>query len=205
MLSGTPTQLHQGQRTQPDWLFNFVKAPQTGEIRPWLHVRMPTFGLTDGDANVIVKYFATEGRAQFPYQSAKIDTSPEHAAAGKQLFEQLKCALCHIVEGKALGKPLAEIPEEDLPRLAPNLSLAHQRLQRDWLVNKWLVEPLAQMPGTRMPQFEYGATIAPNVLGGDGRKQIEALVDYVLTLGVHEQTAQAAPTPPMTAAPQAQP
>jgi cytochrome c2 len=191
MLSGTPTQLHQGQRTQPDWLFGFVKAPQTGEIRPWLHVRMPTFGLTDGEANVIVKYFATEGRAQFPYQSAKIDTSPEHLAAGKQLFEQLKCALCHIVEGKALGKPLSEIPEEDLPRLAPNLSLAHQRLQRDWLVNKWLVEPLAQMPGTRMPQFEYGTAVAPNVLGGDGRKQIEALVDYVLTLGVHEQTARA--------------
>ena len=193
MLIGLPTQLHQGQRTQPDWLFGFLKAPQTGEIRPWLHVRMPTFGLSDGDANVIVKYFAEEGRAQFPYQSAKIDTSPEHLAAGKQLFEQLKCALCHIVEGKALGKPLAEIPEEDLPRLAPNLSLAHQRLQRDWLVNKWLVEPLAQMPGTRMPQFEYGTAIAPNVLGGDGRKQIEALVDYVLTLGTHEQVAEAVP------------
>ena len=76
MLSGLPTQLHQGQRTQPDWLFSFIKAPQTGEIRPWLHVRMPTFGLTDGEANTVVKYFAMEGRAQFPYQSPKIDTSP---------------------------------------------------------------------------------------------------------------------------------
>jgi hypothetical protein len=34
-----------------------------------------------------------------------------------------------------------------------------------------------------MPQFEYGATIAPHVLGGDGQKQREALVDYVLSLG----------------------
>ncbi len=195
MLIGTPTQLHQGQRTQPDWLFNFIKSPQTGEIRPWLHVRMPTFGLTDGEANVLVKYFAEEGRAQFPYQTPKIDMSPEHLEAGKQLFTQLKCALCHIVEGKALGKPLAEIPEEDLPRLAPNLSLAHARLQRDWLVNKWLVEPLSQMPGTRMPQFEYGTAIAPKILGGDGHKQIEALVDYVLTLGANEQTAQATPAP----------
>jgi mono/diheme cytochrome c family protein len=129
-------------------------------------------------------------------------------AAGKQLFEQLKCALCHIVDGKALGKPLAEIPEEDLPRLAPNLSQAHLRLQRDWLVNKWLVEPLAQQPGTRMPQFEYGTAIAPNILGGDGRKQIEALVDYVLTLGTHEEVAQVAPAPAPVAAPaqpQAQP
>jgi len=202
MLSGLPTQLHQGQRTQPDWLFGFLKAPQTGKIRPWLHVRMPTFGLTDGEANVVVKYFATEGRAQFPYQSAKVDTSPEHLAAGKQLFEQLKCALCHIVNGKALGKPLSEIAEEDLPRLAPNLSQAHERLQRDWLVNKWLVNPLSQQPGTRMPQFDYGTAVAPNVLGGDGHKQIEALVDYVMTLGTHEEVAQVAPAaPPSPAAP----
>jgi cytochrome c551/c552 len=204
MLIGTPTQVHEGQRVQPDWLFGFIKAPQTGEIRPWLHVRMPTFALSDGEANIMVKYFAMEGRSQFPYQTPKVDTSPEHLAAGKQLFEQLKCALCHIVNGKALGKPLAEIADEDLPRLAPNLSLAHERLQRDWLVNKWLVEPLSQMPGTRMPQFEYGTAVAPNVLGGDGRKQIEALVDYVLTLGApHEQTAEAAPAPapPQSAAP----
>jgi mono/diheme cytochrome c family protein len=204
LLSGTPTQLHQGQRTQPDWLFQFIKAPQTGQIRPWLHVRMPTFGLTDGEANVLVKYFALQGEAQFPYQSPKVDMTPEHLAAGKQLFVQLKCALCHIVEGKALGKPLAEIPEEDLPRLAPNLSQARLRLQRDWLVNKWLVEPLAQQPGTRMPQFEYGTAIAPNILGGDGRKQIEALVDYVLTLGTPEEVAQAA-TAPAPTQPQAQP
>jgi hypothetical protein len=77
--------------------------------------------------------------------------------------------------------------------LAPNLSLAHKRLQRDWLINRWLPEPLAQVPGTRMPQFEYGTTIAPNILGGDGQKQREALVDYVLTLGAREEAAQAAP------------
>ncbi len=191
MLSGTPVQLHEGQRVQPDWMFKFLKAPQTGQIRPWLHVRMPTFDLSDGEANVLVKYFAAEGRTQFPYQTSKSDLSPEHLAAGKQLFTQLKCAQCHIVNGIALGKPLAEIPEEDRPRLAPNLSMAHDRLQRDWLVNKWLPDPLSQYPGTRMPQFEYG-TVAPSVLGGDGRKQVEALVDYVLSLGAPQQPPQTA-------------
>jgi cbb3-type cytochrome oxidase cytochrome c subunit/cytochrome c551/c552 len=195
MLSGTPAQLRQGQRTRPDWLFQFLKEPKTGEIRPWLHVRMPTFGLSDAEANILVKYFALEGRTQFPYVTPKVDASPEHVTAGKQLFDQLKCALCHLVEGKALGKPLAEIPEEDLPRLAPDLTLAHKRLQRDWLIEKWLPEPLAQVPGTRMPQFEYGPGLAPNILGGDGRKQREALVDYVLSLGAPaEQTAAAQPS-----------
>jgi hypothetical protein len=62
------------------------------------------------------------------------------------------------------------------------------------------------MPGTRMPQFEYGTAIAPNILGGDGHKQIEALVDYVLTLGANEQTAQATPPPaPAASAPAAAP
>ena len=193
---------------QPDWLFGFLKAPQTGEIRPWLKVRMPTFGFSDSEANVVVNYFAKEGRTQFPYQTSKAIATPEHLAAGKQLFEQLKCALCHIVEGKALGKPLAEIPEEDLPRLAPNLSLARARLQRDWLLNKWLPDPLSQYPGTRMPQFEYGPNLAPNVLGGDGQKQTEALVDYVLSLGAAPQPmAQAAPeqVPPPAPAPVKQP
>ena len=196
MISGTPTQLRQGQRTQPDWLFHFLKAPQTGQVRPWLKARMPTFGLSDAEANLLVKYFAYEGRAQFPYVTPQYNSDPVHLAAGHQLFDQLKCALCHIVEGKALGKPLAEIPAEDLPRLAPNLSLAAKRLQRDWLINRWLPEPLAQVPGTRMPQFEYGATIAPHVLGGDGKKQREALVDYMLSLGA------AADRPPVNAGPQ---
>jgi mono/diheme cytochrome c family protein len=206
-ISGAAGQLRQGQRTQPDWLFHFLKGPQTGQIRPWLDVRMPTFGLSDAEANVLVRYFALEGRTQFPYQSPQINTDPDHLAAGKQLFTQLKCALCHIVEGKALGKPLAEIPAEDLPRLAPNLSLAHSRLQRDFLVNRWLPDPLSQVPGTRMPQFEYGPGLAPNILGGDGRKQVEALVDYVLSLGAPIAPA-APPAPPATetaAAPATQP
>lgn len=188
MISGTPTQLRQGQRTNPDWLFHFLKAPPTGEVRPWLKVRMPTFGFSDGDANTLVRYFAYEGKVPFPYQTPKHIATPEELAVGKRLFEGLTCAKCHIVDGKALGKPLAEIPEEDLGQLAPNLTLAHSRLQRDWLVNKWLVDPLSQQPGTRMPQFDYGTALPakilpPDVLGGDARKRIEALVDYVLSLG----------------------
>jgi mono/diheme cytochrome c family protein len=194
MVSGTPTQLQQGQRTQPAWLFNFLKTPPTGEVRPWLKARMPTFGFGDGEANVLVRYFALSGNAQFPYQTPHVQPTPEQMGIGKKLFEGLTCAKCHIVDGKALGKPLAEIPEEDLGQLAPNLSLAHSRLQRDWLVSKWLPDPLAQQPGTRMPQFDYGPALPakilpPEVLNGDARQRIEALIDYVLSLGAPVNTA----------------
>jgi cytochrome c2 len=193
MVSGTPTQLQQGQRTQPAWLFSFLKAPATGLVRPWLKARMPTFGFSDSEANVLVRYFALAGHAQFPYQSPRVQPTLEQMAIGQKLFEGLTCVKCHIVEGKALGKPLAEIPEEDLGQLAPNLTLAHDRLQRDWLVNKWLPDPLSQQPGTRMPQFDYGTTLparilAPEVLDGDARKRIEALVDYILSLGAPVNT-----------------
>ncbi len=189
MVSGTPTQLQQGQRTQPDWLFAFLKAPTTGLIRPWLKARMPTFGLSDSEANVLVRYFALAGHAQFPYQSPHVQPTAGQLAIGKQMFDGLQCAKCHIVEGKAKGKPLAEIPEDELADLAPPLNLAHARLQRDWLVNKWLPDPLSQQPGTRMPQFDYGPALpakilAPDAFGGDPKKRIEALVDYVLSLDV---------------------
>ena len=36
----------EGAKVQPDWLYAFIQAPIT--IRPWLNVRMPTFGLDDG-------------------------------------------------------------------------------------------------------------------------------------------------------------
>jgi len=188
IISGTPTQLQQGQRTNPDWLFAFVKSPTTGLIRPWLKARMPTFGLSDGEANVLVRYFALGGRTQFPYRSPQVTPPPEELAIGKKMFDGLQCAKCHIVEGIAKGKPLSEIPEEELADLAPPLNLAHARLQRDWLVNKWLPDPLSQQPGTRMPQFDYGPNlpakiIPPDALGGDPHKRIEALVDYVLSLG----------------------
>jgi mono/diheme cytochrome c family protein len=197
MLSGTPTQLRQGQRTQPDWLFDFLKSPQTGEIRPWLKARMPTFALSDAEANVLVRYFALEGRTRFPYQSPQVTASADELAVGKQLFDKAKCGLCHIVEGRARGgKLLSEIPEDDLPNLAPSLNLAHSRLQRDWLINKWLADPASQVPGTRMPAFfAEGAVIDPKVLGGDSRKQIEAIVVYVLSLGAPSQQTASAGTP----------
>jgi hypothetical protein len=42
---GPPMLTPEGARVQPDWLYAFLARPIT--IRPWLDVRMPTFGLDD--------------------------------------------------------------------------------------------------------------------------------------------------------------
>ena len=68
----------------------------------------------------------------------------------------------------------------------------------------WLSNPQALMPGTKMPQFYNLEDDVPDgpedVLGGDERKQIQALRDYVLTL---HKTVEQSP-PPAVAAQSAQ-
>jgi hypothetical protein len=66
--------------------------------------------------------------------------------------------------------------------LAPNLTIAHERLRPEWVLN-WLVDPQRIVPGTRMPTFFPDGPDRPspigNVLGGNVREQIEAIRDHV--------------------------
>ena len=63
--------------------------------------------------------------------------------------------------------------------LAPDLTLAKKRLKPDWVV-EWIKNPEALQPGTLMPGFfPEGQSPAPDILGGDSSKQIEAIRDYL--------------------------
>jgi cbb3-type cytochrome oxidase cytochrome c subunit len=64
---------------------------------------------------------------------------------------------------------------------APDLALAHARLNPDW-VERWITDPQKIMPGTKMPSFYPGGP--PDVLGGSDEAQIRALRDYVISLGL---------------------
>jgi hypothetical protein len=63
---------------------------------------------------------------------------------------------------------------------APDLALARQRLNPDWIIN-WLKDPQKLQPGTKMPSFFPGGP--DDILGGKDDRQIEALRDYIMTLG----------------------
>ena len=65
----------EGAKVQSDWLFSFLKAPKTGQIRPWLEVHMPTFGFTDQELNDLTRYFASLDRAQYPFLVAGYATT----------------------------------------------------------------------------------------------------------------------------------
>lgn len=164
-----PALYSEGEKVQADWLFSFLKAP--GHIRPWLHVRMPLFRLTDEEANTLVQFFLASA------QRGPFDTQPDvqvNHVEGESLFNTYRCALCHVLGGVVPeGKTSAE--------LAPDLTMASSRLRAEWVL-KWLDNPQAYQPGTRMPDFFPEAAL-PTVLNGDAELQKAAIRNYIFSLG----------------------
>ncbi|MEO6323056.1 MAG: c-type cytochrome, partial [Thermoanaerobaculia bacterium] len=138
----------EGAKVQSDWLFAFVNAPKTGEIRPWLKVRMPTFQFSDEQLNTLTHYFASLEKARYPFENNVTELDAKSRAAGASSFEAMKCFQCHPSSPEGFQKALQEGKQP--ADLAPILSAAHNRLRYDW-INDWIKRPEEWMPGTRMP------------------------------------------------------
>jgi mono/diheme cytochrome c family protein len=211
----------EGAKVQSDWLFAFLKSPKTGQIRPWLEVHMPTFGFTDQELNDLTRYFAFLDRASYPFLTAEHAAEPARWAAGKKVFELLRCKQCHPRSEQEMNAPGV-----DRASLAPNLQMAARRLRHDW-INDWIRRPDEWMPGTRMPtnfpKSESGQRTSPlaalvdapafakdltefsQLLGGDEQAKkflgdpdevTKALRDYVWSIGLNGGTGPAGTAPP---------
>ena len=170
----------EGSKVQADWLFGFLKQPVP--IRPWLKLRMPTFSFSDTEATTLVHYFGAVDNVQVPFVHVNETQIPiESIAAAQKLVspDDFNCFSCHQQGDKK--------PEGPPEGWAPDLSLAHDRLNPDWIV-RWLRDPQKVQPGAKMPSFfEVGEngkiTGGPDdVLDGDGERQIQALRDYLMVL-----------------------
>jgi mono/diheme cytochrome c family protein len=210
----------EGAKVQSNWLFSFLKAPKTGEIRPWLEVHMPTFGFTDKELNDLTRYFAFLDRATYPFLTPEYATEAARWAAGKKVFELLRCKQCHPRSEQEMNAPGV-----DRASLAPNLQMASRRLRHDW-INDWIRRPDEWMPGTRMPtnfpKAESGQRTSPlgalvdapafardrtefaHLLGGDEQAKTflndpdavtRALRDYVWSIGSNGGTAPGGTAP----------
>jgi len=138
-------------------------------------LRMPTFGLTDEETNLLVAYFNGLSKVEIPYVYFDDRKVPkEHLDAARTLFSRdyFNCLSCH-----QQGEKKPEGPPEGW---APDLTLARNRLNPNWII-KWLQDPQKVQPGTKMPSFFPGGP--DNVLGGKDERQIEALRDYIMSLG----------------------
>ena len=132
----------EGAKVQPDWLYAFLRGPIT--IRPWLEVRMPTFGLDDPHWNDVLDYFAAVSDSVGPFRTHEAVTDAAELRPGEELFEQLQCQSCHVTDTIPEGRALAD--------LAPDLRMAPERLQPAWVLD-WLSDPQVIQPGTTMPTF----------------------------------------------------
>jgi len=163
----------EGDKVQSNWLFGFLKAPVP--IRPWLEVRMPTFGFSDDHANQLINFFNGLSLVDVPYAYIDEKKIPaEYIEAAKILTSKdyFNCFSCHMQGAKT--------PEGPKEGWAPDLTLARQRLNPNWIL-KWLKDPQKVQPGTKMPSFYPGGP--DNVLGGKEDLQIEALRDYLMSIG----------------------
>jgi len=169
---GPPMLTPEGARVQSDWLYAFLRGPIS--IRPWLNVRMPTFGLDDASLNGIIGYFGAVSNTIGPFQTHEMKAANTAGdAGGKALFELLKCQQCHV---------LGAIPKDQpTSNLAPDLRMSSERLNPDWILS-WLKNPAVILPGTRMPSFwpDYPKSFYPQ-MGGDAETQIRAIRDHLMT------------------------
>jgi len=165
----------EGFKVQPEWLFAFLQGPTS--IRPWLKIRMPTFHFNNGEDDSIVNYFTALSDVNVLYMF--IDTNliaPAELAAGAKLMtkDYFNCFSCHQQGDKK--------PEGPPSGWSPDLALAYQRLNPEWIL-KWIANPSALQPGTKMPSYYPGGP--DDILGGNQDKQIHALLDYIFWFGTH--------------------
>ncbi len=179
---GPPRLTPEGVRVQPDWLYAFLRGPI--QIRPWIDVRMPTFGLDDQNLNGVIHYFQAVSNNLEQFRT--YDVAAADDPAGKALFEKLQCQKCHVLGAIPKDQPTAN--------LAPDLRMVHERLNPDWLL-PWLKNPASFLPGTRMTQFwpDYPKSPYPE-MGGDADKQMRAII-------AHLESLRGGPSPKKGAAP----
>ena len=176
MLYNEKSKIGEGARVHTPWLHAFLEDPSR-PIRPWLEIRMPSFEFTEEQLNDITRYFAAQDKVAYPYEPQP-ESDPVMVAHGRDLFGKWQCVKCHVVAGKL---PAGQEPAN----MAPDLAEVPQRLRPEWLT-KWLASPSSIIPGTRMPAnfpVDPKQNAYPDILGGDQKKQIEAVRAYLLTLG----------------------
>src|SRR5262249_37982684 len=80
--AGSPPPLfREGEKVQPNWLFEFLRHPQP--IRPMARLRMPRFNMSDDEAMALVNYFAADAKRTNPgigltYPYAQVPQQQEH-------------------------------------------------------------------------------------------------------------------------------
>jgi hypothetical protein len=101
----------EGKKLQPEWFFDFIMKPM--RLRPWLDVRMPTFGLSDEEASAVVSYFgALDGYELGPVVLETRQEAQTALVAHREQPEQyFDCYSCHPRAGRSAAEKLLRQPQ----------------------------------------------------------------------------------------------
>jgi mono/diheme cytochrome c family protein len=178
-----------GAKLNPDYLRKVLTAG--AHDRPYMRTRMPGFG-PDNAGRLAKALEAADTLAPVPRVSFTQSLARVKAHARRMVgavppdlggADSLGCIKCHTFNGhKAEGVQ------------GIDLTLMPKRVRRDWF-HRYVVDPQKFRPGTRMPSsWPGGQSFLTDTLGGDTRKQIEAIWVYLsdgpraqLPLGMRKQ------------------
>jgi cytochrome c2 len=163
----------EGSRVQESWLHQFLQGPF--KIRPLVKMRMPSYGFSDGEISTATNYFLGMHKRQLMLTSYEYPLNAPLVPHGKELFDKLKCLSCHYINAS-----------EESKAKAPNLTNVKKRIRPEWL-DVWLSRPDSIMPGTPMTSFWISggkqAAADPAILGGNAKMQIQAVKEYLHSIG----------------------
>lgn len=199
----------QGRKTQPLWLFRFLKNPPfevipgvagSDKIRPWFSIRMPTFHFTDEEARALVRYFSALSRMPADFETGEPDSLEGPESAYKEP-KRLELSNPDDREKKYTADAKNRLEETRFmfqeyqckschstqtkpDNAAPDFRHARNGRLRDTWIMDWLWGPLKLQPGTAMPVFFVDSRGNPRpqdtqFFGGIPDEQIRALRDFV--------------------------
>ncbi len=189
-----PSLLGEGARVDPDWLAGFLKNPALSStdvhrngVRPYLEVRMPTFDLSEGEIQALVRFFQSASKQPLPYLKPRREPlTDRELTMARELFTSraAPCLRCH-----ATGDPVG-----DAAKTAPNFAMVSTRLKPDW-TQRWIVHPEIIRPGTAMPsglfrwegdRWVFALADLPSFRGYD-KDHSELVVRYMFQYTPEEQ------------------
>ncbi len=149
-----------GAKLKPKWLETVLG--DGAKVRPYMATRMPVFG-SQNVGHLPALLAAVDRKTPLP---AEPTATARDAKYGRKLVgnEGLSCVACHTFSTfGSMGIP------------ALGLERMHERLEWDWF-RRYLPDPAALRPGTRMPSFwPDGHAVNTDILGGQTDAQIQAI------------------------------
>ena len=157
-----------GAKLRPAYLAHILA--DGAKDRPYMLTRMPNFGAPA--AGHLAAHFEMIDRDAIPDAPPVGFSEPERKvkAAGRFLVggQALNCIACHTFK---------DVQAQGIQAI--DMTTMTRRLRREWF-HRYLPDPAALRPGTRMPtSWPGGQTMLPDLLGGSADHQIEAIWNYL--------------------------